>query len=59
MKFWDYAILALVALALVFAALHVRKKRKNGGCVGCSECAGCSSCAGCARAGTCEQAKKK
>jgi len=58
-SFWDYAILARGALAVILAFLHVRKKRKNGECVGCSECANCSSCAGCARAGTCEQAKKE
>jgi hypothetical protein len=58
-SFWDFAILALVALAIILAWLHVRKKSKNGGCVGCSECANCSSCAGCARAQNCEQAKKE
>jgi len=39
---------ALVLLALFFAARSVVKKRKQGGCVGCSGCDSADGCPHCA-----------
>ena len=41
MNFWDYSILAAVALLVGFAIWRMRKKKKNGGCTcGCGCCSG-------------------
>lgn len=50
MSVWDYLILALVALIAGFAVGRIVRKRKRGGCVGCSACLG--NCASCGRKST-------
>ncbi|MGN0634636.1 MAG: FeoB-associated Cys-rich membrane protein [Acutalibacteraceae bacterium] len=45
MKPLDYVLLALIALALFFALRHVLRRKKSGGCIGCS--CGCGSCESC------------
>lgn len=42
----DYMILLAVALAVLFAARFIYRRRRNGGC--CGGCGGCSgNCAAC------------
>lgn len=53
MSFLDYAVLALVALAAGFAVGRIARKRRHGGCVGCSACLG--NCAACERKSTQEK----
>lgn len=48
MSVWDYLLLAAVVLAAGFAVLRILRRRKQGGCVGCSACLG--NCASCERA---------
>lgn len=45
MKPLDYILLALIALALFFALRHVLRRKKSGGCIGCS--CGYGSCKSC------------
>ena len=41
----DLLVLAVIGLAVFFAARTLRKDRKQGGCAGCSGCGGnCGSC---------------
>jgi len=42
MSIWDYLILAAVAAAVFFAVRWIVRRRKKGGCVGCS--GNCSAC---------------
>ncbi len=43
MSVWDYLVLAAVVLAVFFAVRSIVKRRKKGGCAGCSgNCSACS-----------------
>lgn len=44
----EIVLIALIALAIVFAVRSIIKKRKSGGCCGCgSSSCGSSCCTGC------------
>jgi hypothetical protein len=43
MIIWDYLVLLAIATAVFFAVRAIVKRRKKGGCVGCSgNCSACS-----------------
>lgn len=42
MRIWDYLVLLAVATAVFFAVRAIVKRRKKGGCAGCS--GNCSAC---------------
>lgn len=42
MSIWDYLVLAAVAFAVLFAVRGIVRRRKKGGCAGCS--GNCSAC---------------
>lgn len=48
---WTIVICIVLLGLIVWAARHLYKARKAGGCAGCPGCGSCSHCAGCGAAG--------
>ena len=45
MNFFDWILVGIIVVLVLWAVAVIRKKKQSGGCAGCSGCGGgCSSC---------------